>query len=425
MMQPSVGTRRLVVVLLVLATGACTPGAAATHGRAAGDEASGPLAVGIDLPFSAHAPDESLDTWHAMNLYLDQVGRRAGPYPVELVRYDNAPPPHANWDETECVRNANAHIANRQEVAVIGTRSSVCAKAQVPILNRAPGGPMLMVSHTDANPGLTKVWEPNEPARYAADGRRSFARVVPPDDLQGTAAARFAAEDLGLRTCFVLIDGETYGAGVAKAFAAEAGRRGIRIVGPARWRREANDYRVLLRRAEAAGADCVFLGGLYDNNGGQLIRDKVAVLGDNGAVKLLAPDGFAGYPDLLRARAANGMYITRAGLPVASVAALPGVPARFLADFRARYNRDPDSARVLYGVLALQVVLAAIARSDGSRVGVRNQIFEGDGLGLAADVTVLGRPVTIDPQTGDSRPHDVTILQIKDGTEVSVAAQTV
>ena len=25
--------------------------------------------------------------------------------------------------------------------------------------------------------------------------------------------------------------------------------------------------------------DCVFLGGIYDNNGGQLVKDKVAVLG--------------------------------------------------------------------------------------------------------------------------------------------------
>jgi branched-chain amino acid transport system substrate-binding protein len=169
----------------------------------------------------------------------------------------------------------------------------------------------------------------------------------------------------------------------------------------------------------------VFLGGVYDNNGGQLIRDKAAILGDNGTVTLLAADGFAGYPDLRRAQGAKGMYVTQPGLPMAAMAALTGAPARFLADFRARYNRDPQSPRVLYGVLALQMVLAAIARSEGTRVGVRNQVFEGDGLGLTADRAVLGRPVTIDPRTGDSGPHDVTILRIKDGAEVPITAQTV
>jgi branched-chain amino acid transport system substrate-binding protein len=119
------------------------------------------------------------------------------------------------------------------------------------------------------------------------------------------------------------------------------------------------------------------------------------------------------------------MYIAQAGLLDAPVTALPGVPARFLGDYRARYHDDPESMRVLYGVLALQVVLAAIARSDGTRVGVRNQIFEGDGLALTADRSVLGRPVTIDPRSGDVRSCDIAIVRVRDGAEVSVTTQTV
>ena len=52
-----------------------------------------------------------------------------------------------------------------------------------------------------------------------------------------------------------------------------------------------------MNEIKASGADGVFLGGLIDENGGQLIRDKVAVLGPNAAtaaegVVLIAPDGF-------------------------------------------------------------------------------------------------------------------------------------
>ena len=36
-----------------------------------------------------------------------------------------------------------------------------------------------------------------------------------------------------------------------------------------------------LQGIKASGADMVYLGGIYDNNGGQLIKDKVAVLGKN------------------------------------------------------------------------------------------------------------------------------------------------
>ena len=55
---------------------------------------------------------------------------------------------------------------------------------------------MLMVSHANTNPGLTKTWDPGEPAKYFPSGKRSYARVVTTDDIQGPAAAQFAAKDL-------------------------------------------------------------------------------------------------------------------------------------------------------------------------------------------------------------------------------------
>ena len=47
------------------------------------------------------------------------------------------------------------------------------------------------------------------------------------------------------------------------------------------WDAKQTSYTALFQEAKAAGADCVYLGGIYDNNGGQLVKDKVAVLGDN------------------------------------------------------------------------------------------------------------------------------------------------
>jgi len=409
---------RLTIPLLVLALAACQ----AAAGPSAAPETI--VTIGVDLPFRGMAQDVSTDTWNAMRLYLEQVGGRAGRFRVELARYDNAPPPNSVWDDAECRRNANQHLAVAHEVAVIGTYLSTCSKVQVPILNRAPGGPMLLVSHTDTNPGLTKAWEAGEPAVYFPSGRRSYARVLATDDHQGTAAARFAAHELGVKRCFVLDDTETYGVGVADAFVAEAARQGIQVTGRGQWRREAAGYRALFGPARAANVDCVFLGGIYDNHGDQLVKDKVAVLGDNDAVRLLAPDGFNGYPDLLTLPAARGAYVTEVGLSMASVASRPGVPAHFLADFRARFNHDPSSVRVLYGVQALQVVLAAIERSDGTRAGVRDRVFEAPGISIAADRAVLGRPITI-ASTGDTDANDIRIEQIRAGEQVVVGALAV
>ena len=106
----------------------------------------------------------------------------------------------------------------------------------------------------------------------------------------------------------------------------------------------AANYRALFGRAKAAGADCVYFGGLYGYNGDQLLNDKVSVLGDNDAVKLLAPDGFSEYPDFLARPGAAGAYLTVAGLPMESLTAAGGATALFLAAYQTRYKRDPSMA---------------------------------------------------------------------------------
>ena len=126
--------------------------------------------------------DASNATFNAIQLYLDQVGGKAGNYKVELKKYDDSTAAKGGWDDATCTKNANDHVANTDEVAVMGTYNSGCAKLEVPVLNQAPDGPMLMVSHANTNPGLTKTWDPGEPDKYYPTGKRNYARVVTTDD---------------------------------------------------------------------------------------------------------------------------------------------------------------------------------------------------------------------------------------------------
>ncbi len=256
---------------------------------------------------------------------------------------------------------------------------------------------------------------------YGPSGQRSYARVITTDDMQGVATAQFAARDLGVSKCFVLNDGGTYGVGLAKSFTAEAVRLGVQIVGEATWQRESEHYRDLF--GKATGADCVYFGGIYDNHGDQLTNDKAAVLGDNQAVRLLAPEGFSGYPDFLRLPAAEGAYLTSAGLEMEWLAASRTGPlAEFLESYRSKYGAPPESPYAIYGVQALQVILAAIEKSDGTRRGVRDQVFGGSGITIAPDAAMLGKAVSIDPATGDVSAKDISIAVVKDGEETFVKA---
>ena len=120
--------------------------------------------------------------------------------------------------------------------------------------------------------------------------------------------------------------------------------------------------------------DMVYFGGIFDNNGGQLTKDKVKVLGDNTKVKLMGPDGFTGYPEFNSLPEAQGAYLTFAGLSTDLLIANnpTGAGAKFVEAYKAKYGKDPVGSYPLYGVAAVQVILAAIAKSDGTRKGVRD-----------------------------------------------------
>ena len=410
-------TRRITAAALIaftaLAMGACGK----SNNNTGNNGNSGKtLIVGVDLPFQGASSDTSNATFNAMQLYLDSVGGKAGNYTVTLQKYDDSTAAAGKWDPAQCTANANAHVANTNEVAVMGTYNSGCALLEVPVLNQAPGGAMLMVSHANTNPGLTKPWDPNTPDKYYPTGKRNYARVITTDDYQGTAAARFAAKDLGVKKCYVLDDNEIYGQGIAKAFADEAKKQGITIAGQQAWDGKQPNYTALMTGIKATSPDCVYLGGIYDNNGGQLIKDKVAVLGDNNTVKLLAPDGFTGYPDEDKLAQAQGEYLTFAGLDQSQMSAT-GPAGKLLQEYQAKYNSAPPSSYVIYGVQALQVILDAISKSDGTRASVTAQVFGGAGIDIPANQSILGKEIKIDPQSGDVNTIDISILQMKGNKE--------
>ena len=394
--------------------------------RRRGGEASKDLIISTDLPLQGSSASQSQSTNDLIQLYLDQVGGKAGDFNVTLKTYDDSTAAKGAWDDAACAKNATDHVANAAEVAVMGTYNSGCAKIIVPTLNQDSTGPMLMISHANTNPGLTKTWETGEPDKYYPAGVRNYARVVTTDDFQGQGAAAYAANDLKVKKAYVLNDNQTYGIGVARAFVASAADVGIEVVGEQAWDTKQPNYTALYQAVKASGADLVYLSGIYDNNGGQLIKDKVAVLGKNsGDVKLFAPDGFTGYPDMLKLPESDGMYLTFLGLTQDQLLKSGGQAAKLLEAYKAKYGKNPEGNFPLYGVAAVQVIMAAIAKSDGTRKGVNDAVLSGAGISVPADQSVLGKDIKIDPATGDTTTRDMTIEIVKDNKEGFVKSQSI
>ncbi len=409
-----------VVVVGALALAACGGGS-----DAGGGGGGKTVVVSTDLPLQGASRDASTATNNAIKLYLEQVGGKAGAFTVTLKEYDDSTAAKGTWDDATCAKNAQDHVANAAEVAVMGTYNSGCAKIEVPVLNQDPSGPMLMVSHANTNPGLTKTWDPGEPQKYFPAGKRNYARVITTDDYQGSAAAQYALDKLGVKKVYILNDNQTYGQGVGKAFEDQAKKIGIEVLGNEPWDAKQPNYTSLFNKIKAAGPDMVYLAGIYDNNGGQLVKDKVAVLGDNTEMKLFAPDGFTGYPELQKLPQAEGLYLSFTGLTVDQLKAAGGTAAKLLEDYKAKYGSELSTSFALYGVAAMQVILAAIEKSDGTRASVTEQVFSGTGLEIPADKSVIGKPVKIDPASGDVTSKDISIIQMKGGVETFLEAQPV
>ena len=415
-------------IRVVAVVAVATLGLAACGGSSSGGSSSGggkTLIISSDLPLQGSSKDASDATNNAIELYLSQINNKVGDYTIKFQKYDDSTAAAAKWDSGQCQKNATAHVQNKDEVAVMGTYNSGCAKIEVPILNQDPTGPLVMVSHANTNPGLTKTWDAGEPAKYYPTGGRNYARVVTTDDVQGTAGAAFASKDLGIKKVYVLNDNETYGQGVAKQFAAEATKNGITVIADEPWDQKATNYTALFQKIKAAGVDAVFFGGIFDANGGQLVKDKVAVLGDNATVKMLAPDGFTGYPDFIKMTQAQGAYLTFPGLSTDQLRAKGGPGAKLLDAYKAKYNADPASNYALYGVAAVQVIVQAIKQSDGTRKGVQQAIFSGAGVTIPATDSVLGKEMKIDPATGDVNVKDITVELVKGNAETFLKAESV
>jgi branched-chain amino acid transport system substrate-binding protein len=357
---------------------------------------------------SLHGPyiDHGIQTTEALKMVLAERRWRAGDYRVGLQICDEAGGPSSPASPAKCRRNARAFARNRRVLAVIGPHLSSCAGVMLPILNRAPDGPLVAISGSTTYLGLTRSGPgvaPGDPERNFPTGRRSFVRLVPADDAQAAAAVLFAKQS-GSRRGFALTDGETYGSGLADAFATAAERVGIPMVGRARWSAGAHSYGALARRIKATKPDVVFLGGYISSNGPRLIRDLRSALGDK--VLILGPDAFMDAAPIVEGAgtSAEGFAGTIAVLPVET---LPPAGRDFATRFQRRFGSLPCCFSV-HTAQATYMLLDAIAASHGRRANIAGQLF-----GAHVDNGLLG---TFDvDKYGDTTQTTIGVYRIQGG----------
>jgi branched-chain amino acid transport system substrate-binding protein len=405
--------RRTVLSLLAVLIGAfallaagCGGGDEGTTAGGTGTAAAAAKTVKIvsDLPLQGSSAAQTEQMNNATKLYLQEIGNKVGNYTIEFEAFDDSTAAKGAWDEATCAANARKYVEDETVIGVLGTFNSGCAKIEVPIANEAS---LAYISPANTAVGLTHVGpgsESGEPEKYYPSGTRNYARVVTSDDVQCQIDAAYMKDKLGVTKVFILDDKDAYGKGVADAFESAAKDLGLAVAGHEGWDANAQNYKALMTKIKSTGADGIFIGGISCFNGGQLVKDKVAVVGDNEAVPTIASDGFVQVSLFDEAGAENveGMY---GSAPTLNPDDLPGAGKEFNAKVEAQFGAP--EVYTAYAVAALQMMLAALEKSDGTREGVTAAL-----AGASAD-TVVG-PITFD-ENGDPADKFESIFQGKSG----------
>ena len=334
--------------------------------------------IASDNPLHGPLSDGPRAMTDAIRLVFEQHGFMAGRYAVGYQSCDASTAQSDTFEFRKCAENANAYARAKQLVAVIGPYNSQCATVEMPILNRAPGGPLAEISPSNSYPGLTRPislpanWGGyrNEPNTFYPTGVRHYVRLAANDDFEGVADA-ILAKRLRLSSAYLLDDGQgAENVWITNPFRRTARRLNIRIAGAQRFDPAAKSYDALAEKIARSGAQAVVVGGDVSQGGDRLLKALRAHLGPRTAI-MAGEVGFTPVSEVLKraGRAALGLYVSTVNIPGA---------ARDLSPAARQFLRDLGTTEPLPWVLeagqAAELVLQAIARSNGTRASVLKEL---------------------------------------------------
>lgn len=392
----------LLLPTLALGVAACGGGSSSKTGVVSGST----LTIYSSLPLQGATRGQATAVNNGEQLALDDVGGKVGKYKINFVKLDDATAQAGAMDQGKTGQNARQAVRDKTTIFYLGEFNSGGTKVSLPILNKAN---IPQISPANTYIGLTTNEpgsEPGEPNIYYPSGKRTYARVVPRDKIQGAALVTVMKQD-GCKAVTLWNDKSTYGAGLARNVALSAKAAGIPIEDQQGTDKNAGNYRSL---ASKVTSDCFLWTGTTDQGGVQVFKDVAAA---DPTAKLYGPDGVT-EPAFTDPKQGGipASIAPRVKLTVATLGTkdLPGA-----APILARYKKEHGSASVppyaIYGYETMALALDVLKRAGSganNRETVRKTLFA-----TKDRQSVLGK-YSIDPN-GDTTLTDYGLYVIKNG----------
>jgi len=239
----------------------------------------------------------------------------------------------------------------KPEVGVANARNMVADPDVLVIVGHFNSGVALPSSEVYKDAMLVMISPANTATEITDRGYPNVNRVCGRDDVQGPVGARFAAENLKLKSVYVIHDKTLYGQGVAENFRNEAKKLGMNVLGFEGTEERAN-FSPMINPLKAKNPDLVYFGGIY-HQGGLLLKQ----LREKGVkAKFMGPDGLdsAEMVKIAGTSVIGSYYTSVAGPPDA----YPETAA-FAKKYKQRFGKDTESFG-LYGYDATLVGIKAM-----------------------------------------------------------------
>jgi len=256
----------------------------------------------------------------------------------------------------------------KPEVGVANARNMVADPDVLVIVGHFNSGVALPASEVYKDAMLTMISPANTATEITDRGYPNVNRVCGRDDVQGPVGARFAAQDLKLKSVYIIHDKTLYGQGVAENFRNEAKKLGMSVLGFDGTEERAN-FSPMIIPLKARKPDLVYFGGIYHQGG--LLLKQLREKGVN--AKFMGPDGLdsAEMAKIAGPAVINSYYTSVAGPPDA----YPETAA-FAKKYKQRFGKETESFGMygydatLVGIKAMEQWIKANGGKKPSRTDV-------------------------------------------------------
>lgn len=333
-----------VVLSTLMAVSLLATGCGASGGSKGGSDT---YTLGVATPLTGTCAQDGQAILNGVQIAVDAVNAAGGinGHQLAINQMDD------KGDPSEAATVANKLAADKSVLGVVGHFNSSCTLAGAPIYNQNK---------------LVEVSPGSSASSVSEAGDYTF-RVITTDAVQGDYLVNWGVNELGYKKFAIVYENTDYGLGLEQVAKECASRYGAEVVVDEAYTPGDSDFSTILTKVAGAGADVMFIGGLYNETA--LIAKQMANY-DLADMPIMGVDAiFSTALIELGGDAVNGIMLTG----YFSDASTSETTQSFIKAYTEKFGSTPGTYAA-YGYDAALVIIDALKSGATDREAIQKHL---------------------------------------------------